>query len=186
MLYYKTWKLGICQTCFKKQTFIFKQTCILKCHGDSMVWIQTVTKFYSSQQLHFPKSTECFSPINRSRKGGRVERNSLILDVLVLLLCVTSTYVSHSCTVNYGAEVRRQSFPSTVGSVDQNSGPQDCTSPSTHWAVTLARQTSLCCISRRGKMYPKDLEKSQVKQNLKTWLQKNQATETLTCPTQLL
>lgn len=67
-----------------------------------------------------------------AEKGGRVERNSLFLDVLVLLLCVTSTYVSHSCTVNYGAEVRSQSFPSTVGSVDQNSDPQDCTSPSTH------------------------------------------------------
>lgn len=44
--------------------------------------------------------------INRSRKGGRVERNSLFLDVLVLLLCVvTSIHISHSCTVNYGTEV---------------------------------------------------------------------------------
>lgn len=44
--------------------------------------------------------------INRSRKRGRVKRNSLFLDVLVLLLCVvTSIHISHSCTVNYGTEV---------------------------------------------------------------------------------
>lgn len=96
MLYYKTWKLGICQTCFRKQTFIFKQTCILKCHGDSMVWIQTVTKSYSSWQLHFQKVLNVsLQTINRSRKG-RQSREKLFVFRCSCLTVVCNKHIRQS------------------------------------------------------------------------------------------
>lgn len=155
MLYYKTWKLGICQTCFRKQTFIFKQICILKCHGDSVVWIQNVTKSYSSQQLHFPKSTECFSPNNQQKQKGRQSREKLFVFRCSCLTIVCCDKHTHQSQLHCELWDRSQSSPSTVGSVNQNSGPQDCVSPLTHWAVTMARQTSLCCNSWRGKCIPR-------------------------------